>query len=312
MQDELIEDAPRSKIKIFFSFVLIVMIIASLVFYWFVPFRTIEFVNPFSSNPENTNFSSLDMQFYPNMRYVDSSVSYKIYNCSLKKKEDMLEAFDIISNKTILGFYSVSSNEEISVFCEDKPRVENGLFIAGEGGPTNITKAGEFNLILNGRILLIKNVFCPDPIVAIHELLHTFGFDHSLNSANMMYKISRCNQELGQDTIDFINNIYSIPNYSDLAFENLSANIKGRYLSTNITIRNKGLSVSGNSSLVIFADDSILKTINLKEIYSGYGFEISLKNIWIKKLNFKNIRFLIKNDFNELDKKNNEGILKVE
>jgi len=73
------------------------------------------------------------------MRYPNSKISYKIYDCPLQKKDNMKRAFEMISNKTILDFYSINSNEEISVTCDSKNKIEEGLFIAGEGGPTNMS-----------------------------------------------------------------------------------------------------------------------------------------------------------------------------
>jgi len=49
----------------------------------------------------NTNFSlnnslNPEMQFYPNMRFPSSNISYRIErNCTLEKKKDILEAFKI-------------------------------------------------------------------------------------------------------------------------------------------------------------------------------------------------------------------------
>ena len=62
--------------------------------------------------------------------------------------------------------------------------MKEGLFIAGEGGPSNITKSGDFSVITHGSILLIKESKCERPNIAIHELLHALGFDHSENPNN--------------------------------------------------------------------------------------------------------------------------------
>lgn len=296
--------------KTILSIFFILVVVSLLVFYWFVPFGKIEF----SAKPVNSNFSvgnSGEMQFYEHMRYPDSKISYHIYDCSLQKQNDMKYAFNIISNLTILNFYSVDSGEEISILCDEKNKFEGELFIAGEGGPTNITQSGKFNVILSGKILLIKDSSCPKPNIAVHELLHAMGFEHSANSENIMYPVSECEQTIGQDVINLLNQLYTIPNYPDLTFENVFAVMKGRYLDTNITVRNSGLTNSEDSKLVIYTDDKFLKEIELDPIKIGYGVTIKLTNVWVPKMSVNELEFFINYTSEELDKENNEIILKI-
>jgi len=318
-------------LKILFSFIFILFVVVLLVFYWFIPFGTIEF----NVAPNNYNFSlnasgTENMQFYKNMRYPDSEISYKIYDCPLQKENDMLEAFEIISSNTILEFYSFDSDtenkesflgenlseqeistEEISVTCDSEVKIEDKMFIAGEGGPTEVIGGEIFNIILHGKILLIKESACERPNVAIHELLHALGFNHSSNPNNIMYPFSKCRQTIGEDIPILINQLYSVPSYSDLAFENVSAVMHGRYLDANVSIRNGGLRDSEKAKLEIYADDSFVKEIDLDIIKMGYKKIIKLSNVWIKKTNFQELEFFINSSFNELEKKNNKIVLKI-
>ena len=101
--------------------------------YWFIPISDSQFI---SFNQDNNSYmdpiDQSKLQFYPNMRFPYSRISYDVEDCSLKKTDDMERAFSTIENLTILDFYPRINGEEIIVTCEDKTRVEGGLFIAGD------------------------------------------------------------------------------------------------------------------------------------------------------------------------------------
>ena len=292
------------------SGILVFLLIIVFILYWFVPFQQFEF----GYNLDNSNFSLYNFgeekQFYENMRFPYEEISYRIFDCPLQRNQDMLDAFELISNKTILKFSPVLENEDIIISCDDKNRIEDGMFIAGEGGPTNITKTNNFNVIFNGNIILIKDSRCPKPNVALHELLHVLGFNHSENKNNIMYPISNCNQDMG-DISELINEIYSVESYPDLAIENVSAIMSGKYLDVNISVRNNGLVESESAEIIISSGDTIIKKVELDPLGVGYGVETMLTHIWVPKLNVEQIDFSIDANFNELDKNNNKRILKI-
>jgi hypothetical protein len=294
--------------KIIFSLIFL-LIAVSLMFFYFMPFNTIDF-KPQTGNSNFSFIENSEMQFYPNLRFSKTDISYKIINCPLKKEDEMEYAFEIMENLTLLGFYPVISEELISVNCDDKDVMEKGLFVAGEGGP-NITLIGNLNLISSGRILLRRNSDCANPNIALHELLHVLGFNHSKNSENIMYPVTDCNQEIGEDIINLINELYSIPSFPDLTIENASAIMNGRFLDLEITIRNFGLNDAGNSTLMIYTDDKFLKKVDLVEIKSGEGLTINLNNILVTQLRFDELNLEIESPFEEINKENNKIKLEI-
>lgn len=281
--------------------------------YFFFPYGTINFENGLNFNG-NSNFSSNSnesVQFYPNMRFPTKEISYQIKNCSVKKKNDMESSFSFLSNKTVLKFYSTEENEEITVNCDNKNKLDGIFFIAGEGGPTNITQTEKFNVITHGDLLLLKESKCSNPNIGIHELLHVLGFDHSQNPDNLMYYLSSCDQTIGEDIIETINKLYSTPAYFDLEIKNLSGNLSGRYLNLEATIKNNGLIKSSNSTLFVYIDEKLLKSIEIDEISIGAGKKISFTSMWVLNRNINEIKFIIESNSNELDKENNIAILKI-
>lgn len=297
--------------KSVFTIISFIVVVIILFFYWIIPFNEVDFGFNEGNNDFHLDNSSKGMQFYPNMRFPTTEISYNIINCPLGKKGDMLQAFEIISNRTVLNFYSVQNNEEITITCDSKNKIEGELFIAGEGGPVNITETSNFSVIKKGQILLIKESECENPNIAIHELLHVLGFDHSTNPNNIMYNVSRCNQEISQDIIDTINGLYSIPAHTDLSIKNVSAIMHGKYLDTNLTVINDGLSVSKDSVLEIYADEKLIKEFDVEELGIGYGVRLTLTNIFVFRISVDELKFVINYSEAELDKGNNNVVLKI-
>jgi hypothetical protein len=292
--------------KTFYSFIIAISLILFISIYWFIPLNRIEFNLSPNSNFSLNNSENSTLQFYSSMRFPEESISYKIEGCSLKRLNDMEEAFDLVEKETILDFYPVEYGQEITITCKDTIEIEGNLFTAGEGGPTNVTIIDGFNIIESGKILLLRDSTCERPNIAIHELLHVLGFTHSENRQNIMYKISECDQTMGDDLIDFINEIYAIPNQPDLLFENASVVMRGKYLDINFSIRNNGLRYSEESILRIMVDGKEVEEMKISPIEMGEGIRGYMKNILIKQISINNIDFIIDSNFEELNKLNNE------
>jgi hypothetical protein len=291
--------------------IFISLLIISLLFFYFVPFNTLRFMP--SSENNNFSLSSVEskMQFYSNMRYPSNEISYKISDCTLQKENDMTEAFRIVENLTSLKFRPVLNNQEISITCQEKNRFDNDMFVAGEGGATKIIQSRNFNIILEGEILLIRNSECPKPNVAMHELFHALGFTHSSNPDNLMYNISSCGQTISNDMIDEINRLYMTPSEPDLIVENVYASMKGRFLSLNLSLVNIGLKAYDESKIVVYAEDNVIKEMDIPALDIGQGEIISFENIFVPQIGVKEITISAETSFVEIDKENNKIKLEI-
>lgn len=308
----------KSVLGTFLLFILIFGTLGMIFVYFFFPLNPIDFVSDFSlNNSGNANFSlnssiPAEMQFYNNMRYASSDISYKIAdNCNLKRKDDMTRAFRILEEKTLLRFYPIAENEEISINCSDEVIVNKKYFIAGEGGPTEIVRTPNFDVIFKGKILLLSDSSCERPNVALHELLHALGFDHSENPDNILYKISDCKQILGEDIPEAINTLYSFPSKPDLVLSDVSAKMHSRYLDINTTIQNQGFQDAPVSKIIIYADNKKIKEQDLAEVKVGYELTMLFQNILVSQLNIQEITVEIEASFDEIEKSNNKIKLKI-
>ncbi len=100
-----------------------------LMLYWFIPGETFEFGMASSNSNFSLNvYGSEEMQFYSNMRFANPRLSYNIDGCTLQKETDMKGAFDIMSDLTLLEFYSTSNNEDISITCDSHAKMEENVY----------------------------------------------------------------------------------------------------------------------------------------------------------------------------------------
>lgn len=290
--------------------VLSLIVIVFLLNYYFMPFSKLEF----SSTPKNYNFSIggnvSQIQFYPNMRYTDKDISYRIIGCPLSKQGDMLEAFKMLDNLTVLNFHPVNSDEEITVTCDERTKFEGNMFIAGEGGPNRTSEIGEYFVIFHGIILLFRESSCPHPNIAIHELLHALGFIHSDNKNNIMYNYTNCDQTIGDEIPKIIEKIYSTPAKPNLVVENASAIISRGSLYLNFSVNNNGLADSKPTTLDIKVDDKIIKEFDLEAFKIGSGIRVSFEKNFVSR-NVENIELIINYEYPELSKEDNTLLLEL-
>lgn len=257
--------------------------------------------------------SSNRTQFYSNMRYKDKRISYSISDsCDESARNDAENALGILSEKSVIEFYNSGQKGEINVLCSDlapEPE-EEGHFVAGEGGPSEIINTTNFAVIFSGKVSLFRDNACDKPNVAIHEILHALGFDHNGNPKSVMYPVTECDQEIDGYIIDEINRLYSIEALPDLAIEKASANIAGRFLNFEINVANFGLKESASSKLIIYAESEFVKDYDLSLIDIGTRNVLTVVNLRVPR-DAEIIEFEIKTSEKELDVSNNKIEVKL-
>ncbi len=126
-----------------------------------------------------------------------------------------------------------------------------------------------------------------------------------------MYETYECGQTIGDEIPEFIDEIYSIPSKPDLSFESVDANLNGRYLDANLSLRNNGFKNSPASKIIISVDGKTIKEVEVPPVEIGYGRKISLSNLFVTNINIEKIEFILSGDFDEISKENNVYTLNV-
>ena len=266
-------------------------------------------------NPESLEFVDYgDVPvFLENLRFSHNLISYEIDNgCDNDRKSDMIAAFNIFSEEVkIVSFYEFSKDAldaedaDIKIECSDDfVGLGKNLFAAGEGGPSRIINTSGFKVIEEGTILLYDSVDCDYPIVALHELGHVFGFDHSDDPKNIMYNTSGCGQRMSEDMVELMVELYSIEALGDAKIKSVDGIIKGRYLDFNISVLNEGLVEIDDIDLTIFANGEEIDVMELGEIEIGYGRTLRVENLRLPGSTEK-IEFVL--DAEDLVRELNEG-----
>lgn len=253
------------------------------------------------------NLSLKSEQFYPNLRYQDKTIRYSISDgCDFARRNGAERAFDFISEKTILEFDEDRTNPEIAILCSDVAPTaeEKNHFVAGEGGPSKIINTGSFQVILFGKVSLYRADICDEPKVAEHEILHALGFDHNSNKNSILYPITDCKQEIGEEIIEDINELYSIPSLPDLAIDEINAGRKGRYIDFRINVSNRGLRDSEESILYVYSAGKSIYEYPLNRMEMGKRKAVTITNLFSTSASDM-LRFEVKTSEAEISTANN-------
>ena len=292
-------------------FLIGLLVIAGYILWLILPGQTVEF-GGYDANISSGIVSQ--SQFYPNMRYPTKEISFKIDSgCSAEKASDVREALSVLQQATVLSFYPTNGDAEINILCSDiAPTAgEEGHFVAGEGGPSEVLNSSSFSVILSGRIALYREESCDKPQVALHEILHALGFEHNDNQRSIMYPVTNCRQVLDQYIIDEINELYSIPSNPDLIVEEVEASKSGIYFNFEVIISNFGLVDSGPAHLTVFAEDKEIKSFDFP---AGISIErktvLTVQSLKIPR-SANSVAFLIETDDQEISKENNRVELSI-
>ncbi|MEK6825675.1 MAG: matrixin family metalloprotease [Nanoarchaeota archaeon] len=209
-------------------------------------------------------------QFYPNIRFPDSELTYVLDPaCDRKKEENILGAFSLLSSRTILRFSPALEGKtpSIRVLCSEVAPApdQSRHFVAGEGGPNELINISSFYIILQSKISLYRSDRCSQPKIALHELLHALGFNHTSDPESIMYPVSSCSQQLDESIIDEINRLYRIPSAPDLVLDAVSVSRIGNTLSFAANVSNRGFVSVLSANLSVYSGGTFLKSFSLTE-----------------------------------------------
>ncbi len=271
-----------------------------------LPTETVVY-QPVQTTPLKPVSSSSVVQFYPSMRYRNSVITYFMDpQCSKARRQRILEAFAILSTRTPLVFYESNSSAELQVLCSEvrvDPSIEDH-FVAGEGGPVEIINATRYHVIFAGKISLYRDDVCDKPNIALHEILHALGFDHTNSTGSIMYPVTNCDQTLDPSIIKALGDLYRDPSLPDVFLNEVQANKTGRYLSFSMNVSNYGLKDATDVILQISADGSFVQQFNLTSLPIGIRKTLSVHNLRVPS-DTSQLFFNVSENEPDLDESNN-------
>lgn len=263
-------------------FILVIGLGAALLFYSYVPGETVPLISIDIEPPLPNRTYTPSVQFYPDMRFPSSDITYHIESaCTDNKRADVEEAFTILEDETPLSFSEISNEPQISILCSQLPPepTKRRHFVAGEGGPTEILNTSQYAIILAGEISLYRAETCETPHIALHEILHVLGFDHNDNPRSILYPTLDCSQILDSYLVKEIERLYEDPATPDLRIADVEGNKSGRYLSFTIEVTNEGLVDAKDVSLRVFADEEVIQDFELDDIPVGAKKILTVTNL---------------------------------
>ena len=146
----------------------------------------------------------------------------------------------------------------------------------------------------------------------MHEILHAIGFKHSSNKQSVMYEISDCSQQLTNEIVKTINDLYKYQTLPDLIIRKATAVKSGRFLEFEIEVFNAGLDNSFNSKVGVYADKKLITQYDIGELEIGSGKIIKVGNLRAPR-DFTEVSFKVDSSETvfEISEENNEKVLVI-
>jgi len=122
-----------------------------------------------------------------------------------------------------------------------------------------------------------------------------------------MYNTSNCGQEISEDMVKLINDLYSVEALADAVLTDVVAIKRGKYLDFNVTVLNEGLIGIDDIDLAIVVEDVVVQVMEMGEIGIGYGRTLKATNVKLPSSGIDSIDFVVDkdDDVRELDEGNN-------
>ena len=139
------------------------------------------------------------------------------YSCGEIEPNFIRRAFDNIQKETnnVVSFKEVLEDGDITINCKKDFNLNatQGTYQVGDATITEL----EGNKILKGKLNFyivpgtVHAGSCSYAEIEVHEILHTFGFNHNYESYNIMNPVeSYCPTHLNKDILDTLLSTYTI------------------------------------------------------------------------------------------------------
>ncbi|MBI2547052.1 MAG: matrixin family metalloprotease [Candidatus Aenigmarchaeota archaeon] len=214
---------------------------------------------------DKIRWNTTQISFYSN---ITDAVNYPTIKYGISAWNNATKAVKLIETNTPENAYFIiryATSGELN-----KP-LDGAIVILGEA-KIDYTNTGLFNLSKSAEMVFTPTADCENKVTVIHELGHILGLGHTSEANSVMFNSVDCKAIITDSMKRAVETLYSTKELPDLYFSSIDAKKVGRVFEMNLTISNRGIVTSQNTSVAVKTSGKTVATLDVPQIQAGTGW----------------------------------------